>query len=229
MVSSAMARMLLADGRFPSGAHAHSAGVEAAVGAGLVRDLRDLEGWLVGCLHRHWLTEAAAAVHAAGLVSDEAPGEGWVHLDGEMTARTTSPLQRRASRVLGRQMLRAGGAVWPHPTLTTAAAVHPDGPVLPLAQGAVGAAAGLDPADVAGICVYGSVQGASTAAIRLLGLDPYAVAGLLGRLASTVEQLTEAAVLAGAGSARDLPAQGAPVLDLLLAAHDRADMRLFAT
>ena len=42
--------LLLADGRLPSGAHAHSGGLEAAVAAGRVTDLDSLTGFLHGRL-----------------------------------------------------------------------------------------------------------------------------------------------------------------------------------
>lgn len=225
--------MLLADGRFPSGAHAHSGGIEAAVAAGLVAGMADLDAWVTGCLHRQWLVEAAVAVHAAGLVAVPAPVEGslegWLALDAELVARTTAPLQRRASRVLGRQLLRAGRAVWPHPVLATLGRVHAEGPSLPLVQGAVAAVAGLDAGAVARTCLYGAVQGAATAAVRLLGLDPYGVTALVARQADPLAAVADSAVLAGAGPAADLPAAGGPMLDVLLAAHAAADMRLFTT
>ncbi|WP_434739820.1 urease accessory protein UreF [Micromonospora sp. SH-82] len=59
--------LLLADGRFPAGAHAHSGGLEAAVKAGRVRDLATLEGFLRGRLATAGLVGAAfaAAAHRA--------------------------------------------------------------------------------------------------------------------------------------------------------------------
>ncbi|RQX44658.1 urease accessory protein UreF, partial [Micromonospora chalcea] len=39
---------MLADGRFPAGAHAHSGGLEAAAAAGRVTDLATLEAFLAG-------------------------------------------------------------------------------------------------------------------------------------------------------------------------------------
>lgn len=119
--STAVARMLLADGRFPSGAPAHSGGVEAAVEAGLVRDLADLEAWVVGCLHRQWLVEAAAAVQAVGLVEGGALVEGnadieeWTALDTELVACTTAPLQAPCDPRPGTPTVarRAGGVATP--------------------------------------------------------------------------------------------------------------------
>ena len=56
--------LLLADGRFPAGGHAYSAGVESAVDVGDVRDLATLERYLDGRL-------ATGAVEAAFAVYDD--------------------------------------------------------------------------------------------------------------------------------------------------------------
>ncbi|MDP9074601.1 MAG: urease accessory protein, partial [Actinomycetota bacterium] len=45
-----IAALLLADGRFPGGGHAHSGGLEAAVADGSVADLAGLEAFLIGRL-----------------------------------------------------------------------------------------------------------------------------------------------------------------------------------
>ena len=132
--------LLLADGRFPSGAHAHSFGLEAAVNAGLLAGVEDLSAWAVGCMHTTWLVDATAAVRAARLGEDVAQ---WVALDDEVQARLLSSHARTVSRTLGRQMLRTGRAIWPHVALRAAAAVHRDAPSAPLGLGAVTRAAGL--------------------------------------------------------------------------------------
>ena len=51
--------LLLLDSRSPAGAHSHSGGLEAAVGAGLVRDLADVDAFCAGRLR-------TAGVVAAG-------------------------------------------------------------------------------------------------------------------------------------------------------------------
>lgn len=221
------ATLLLGDGRFPSGAHAHSFGVEAAVAAGLIRDLADLERWLHGALHTGWRTDAAVAVAAWRLADQAAPRDSWRRLDEEAIARVTAPLQRAACRRLGRQLLRACVACWPAPALHHAAAVHPEGPHAGVALGGAAAAAGVALSDVAPLALHHGVQAAASATVRLLGLDPYAVAGLCAGLQPAAD-----AVAADVTSARDpaaLPAGGGPLLDLLLDRHQRAEVRFFAT
>ncbi|MGI9019040.1 MAG: urease accessory protein UreF [Euzebya sp.] len=230
------AALLLADGRFPTGSHAHSWGLEAAVNRGLINDLADVEGWIQGCLHTTWLLEAAAAAQARGLAVRRGDAVQWTALDGELGARMTSAPHRDVSRRLGRQMLRSGRAAWPDSasggamtaTGSGPAAGHRQGPFAPLALGAVAAAAGLDGATTALVSLHHSVQGANSAAVRLLGLDPYALASGTARLGPTLADLADRALLSGEDPA-GLPAGGAPMLDVLFADHHQATMRLFAS
>ncbi|MGW1934148.1 urease accessory UreF family protein, partial [Streptomyces sp. NPDC001919] len=94
------ALLVLADGRFPAGGHAHSGGAEAAVRAGRIRDAAGLEAFCRGRLHTTGLTSAALAAAAAH-------GLDPVDLDAAADARTPSPALRTAARRLGRQMMRA--------------------------------------------------------------------------------------------------------------------------
>ncbi|OUC94863.1 urease accessory protein UreF, partial [Streptosporangium minutum] len=48
---SRAALLVLADGRFPAGGHAHSGGAEAAVTAGRVHDVASLREFCRGRLH----------------------------------------------------------------------------------------------------------------------------------------------------------------------------------
>ncbi|MFE0012547.1 urease accessory protein UreF, partial [Streptomyces erythrochromogenes] len=84
---SLAALLVLADGRFPAGGHAHSGGAEAACKAGRIHDAATLEDFCRGRLHTAGLTAAAlAAAAAAGL--DPAV------LDAAADARTPSPALR---------------------------------------------------------------------------------------------------------------------------------------
>jgi urease accessory protein len=228
--------LLLADSRLPAGAHAHSGGLEAAVAAGRVNDAADLHDFLLGRLTTAGLTGAAftaAALRAARVVPTHAGGSSddspFADLDTEYEARTPSPAQRRASRALGRQLIRATRAGWPHPALDAAAAVHPDGPHQPIALGAAGAAAGLDPFDAAVAAALGSVSGPASAATRLLGIDPDAVTAVLAALEPLVQDTAAAAVAAARGPAAELPSFSAPRLDISAQHHSTWEVRLFAS
>src|SRR5207244_1115366 len=88
-------------------------------------------------------------------------------LEGEASARIVSPALREASRVQGRQLLRAAGAVL--------AVRLPDELHHAVAIGVVARAAGLSPVEAARWAAQESISGPATAAVRLLGLDPFTV------------------------------------------------------
>ncbi|TCK24398.1 urease accessory protein UreF [Pseudonocardia endophytica] len=142
----------------------------------------------------------------------------WSVLDAELDARTPSPAQRDASRAQGRATLRAARAAWPSPVLDALVAVHPR-PHHPLLVGAVTGIAGEPPAEAARCVAYLAVSGPASAAIRLLGLDPFAVNAALVALGPDMERVVDDAVAAADGPVTDLPAPGSPMLDLMAETH----------
>lgn len=227
------ALLLLGDGRFPTGGHAHSAGVEAAVADGRITDEATLEAFIRGRLATSGVTDAALAAATARLVraADGPEGERAVlgRLDAEAHARLSSPPLRHASRRLGRQLTRVASRSWPDAVLVHCTAVHPDGPHLPVAIGATAVAAGLGPAEAATLSLHHAATTPAQAAVRLLGLDPFGVAALTARLAGAQEAALATALAAADGPVEDLPALGGPLVDLAAVDHRRWDVRMFAT
>ncbi len=250
-----LAALLLADGRFPAGGHAHSGGLEAAVSDGRVHDVASLASFVEGRL-------ATAGRVAAGLAAAACSGRWPVAvLDAEADARISSPALRRASRVQGRQLVRAAAHAWPVPveaaTSPVAAKAAPSlvaakaapslvaakaapslvaakaasSPHHAVAVGLVSAAAGLGPVDAARWAAYDSVMSPATAGVRLLALDPFAVSALVAGLATAIDEVAaEAATwVAAAADPEDLPCQAAPLLDLGAEVHAVAEVRLFAS
>lgn len=223
MVSAAL--LLLADSRLPAGGHAHSGGIEAAVGAGLVGGTADLEAFLRGRLATAGRQAAAVAAYACRLAGDPdraAAVAAWDRLDVEASARMPSPAQRDASRALGRALLRVASRAWAFPPLALLGARPHHAVVL----GASTAAAGGGPAEAALLAATASVAGPASAALRLLGLDPVALTALQARLAVAVDALAAEPV---AEDPADLPAPGAPMLDVLAQTHATSEVRLFAS
>lgn len=220
------ALLMLADGRFPAGGHAHSGGGEAAVTAGLIHDPATLAAFCRGRLHTTGLVAAALAA-AAGAGLDP------LLLDAAADARTPSPALRATARKLGRQLMRAARAAWPAVELDRLAAARPRGAHHPVVLGVTARAAGLAPLDAAHVAVYECVTGPTTAAVRLLGLDPFAVGAVLARLAPELDDVAERAALAAARAAAEgiptLPAASAPLLDLHAEQHAVWPVRLFAS
>jgi len=213
---SAATLLVLADGRLPAGGHAHSGGLEAAVSAGRVTGIPDLSGFLRGRLATSGVVAAAfAAAACAGPARAQ-------DLDAGLDARTPSPALRAASRAQGRALLRAGRAMWPVPDIGRE-------PHHPIALGVVAAAAGLSPRDAAVAAAYGTLTGPATAAVRLLGLDPYRAHALLAGLAPECDRIAADAATRADDPVDALPAAGAPLLDIGAELHASWEVRLFAS
>jgi urease accessory protein len=216
--------LLLADGRFPAGGHAHSAGVETACASGAVHDVSTLAGFVRGRLHTAGRVDAAFAAASA---LDRAPVAA---LDTELDARIASPRLRDVSRSLGRQALRAGERVWPGARLSSLRAEAPSaGPHQAIAYGAIASAAGLDAHAAAATVLHGLATACATAAVRLLGLDPFAVHGLLATLAPELDALAAEAVDAADEPIDRLPAWSGPLVEILAEDHATWEVRLFAS
>ena len=97
---------------------------------------------------------------------------------------------------------------------------------------ALGAAVGLSggvPIDAALAAAYLAVSGPATAAVRLQGLDPLAVNGIVAAFGPEITAIAGRAADLADREPGELPAPGAPALDLLAEAHTRAEVRLFAS
>ncbi|MFE7761341.1 urease accessory protein UreF [Streptomyces sp. NPDC057438] len=223
---SRAALLVLADGRFPAGGHAHSGGAEAAVKAGLITGPEELEAFCRGRLHTAGLVAAALAA-AAALGVDPAT------LDAAADARTPSAALRGVSRKLGRQLMRAARATWPSAELDALAREFPKGAHQPVVLGVVARAAGLGADDAAYCSAYESVSGAASATVRLLSLDPFDATGVLARLAPELDVVVGEAVDAARGVGRAgvgcLPAASGPLLEIGAEVHAGWSVRLFAS
>ncbi|WP_197377407.1 urease accessory protein UreF [Mycolicibacterium baixiangningiae] len=204
--------LTLADSRLPTGGHVHSGGVEEAITSGLVTDLETLRAYLVRRVRTQGLVAAslAAAVHAGTLTVAAA--------DRETDARTPAPAARAASRAQGRGLARLARRVWPDRDWTALGRA----PHLPVASGAVGAAAGLTPEQTALSVVYTTMTGSATAAQRLLALDPGDVAALTFALGPLCDDVSAAA-------AKELADLSDPLLDVLAERHSDRERPLFAS
>ena len=218
------ALLLLADGRLPAGAYAHSAGLEPAVHDGHVRDLDDVESFARGRLETAGLvaaTFAAAACHAV------AAGDSsrLASLDEGLDARMPSPTARATSRQLGRQLVRVVARMRQDARLGWL----PRAPHQPLALGTACAVFDLEPRDAALAVLHDTVSGVFAAAVRLLSLDPLASHERLARCAQRVDEVAGEADRGAGDDVADLPACAAPLLDLLAEHHGARTGRLFAS
>lgn len=223
--------LLLADSRLPTGGHAHSGGVEAAVERGLLCDEADLALFLAGRLRGSGVVIAAAAAAGCLLAALDGPVD-WPRWDGAVSARTPSAAMREASRAQGAALLRTARQVWPSPALEALSGVGR--PHHPLVLGAAVAAAGDDPDVAALLALHHLLGGACSAAVRLLGLDPIVVAAAAARAGQAAEQTAQEATReAHAALARQdnrlLPGTGTPLPEVLAELHGAAEVTFFAS
>ena len=248
----APALWLLADSRLPTGGHAHSGGLEAAVRRGLVRAPDDVAAWLDGRVPTAGLVTAAAAAAACVLVgarsergapSVDSSGEGrppsdrravpdvdWTRWDAAISARTPVAALREVSRAQGRAMLRTVRAAWPHAAVDGLGAR----PHQALVLGVVTAAAGGSAHDAAALAVHHLVGQVCSAGVRLLGLDPLALAGVHARsLEEHADVMARAAEVGTRAATRDapelLPTATTPLPEVLAVVHARSEGALFAS
>jgi urease accessory protein len=212
--------LLLADGRLPSGGHVHSGAAEAAIADGQISDVASLTTFLR-------LRLSTVGRVAAGLAAAACTGVDPRHLDALADARTPVPALRRASRAQGRSLLRVASTAWPSPVYAGLGAR----PHHAVALGVVANVAGCSSEEAAALAATSTITGPAWAALRLLGFDPGAVQTALASLTAAVDEVARTAM---AESDRgELPADSAPLLDLLAARHasrlDRGEVTLFAS
>jgi urease accessory protein len=220
----------LLDSRAPAGGHGHSGGMEAAVTAGFVAGVADVEQF---CRHRLRTSGQAAAGFAAAaclLWDGGASPARWAELDGELSARMPSPAARTASRQLGSGLRRLVAAMVPSADLAAPwREIGRPAPHHPLVLGSAVALAGGDPRLAGVAAALGTCTTAASAAVRLLGLDPYAVQGMLAGLADEINATGAARAGDNLEDFAGLPALGAPALELLADVHACSEVRLFAS
>ncbi len=190
--------LLLADSAFPTGAFAHSWGLEWAVRAGWVTDAASLAAWTRDALRFGVAPLAGRAVARAAAVTDAgaepAPGtestaRKLVRLSDEVASFQPSREAREGEAQLGRSLLRAAADALPslrqHPAyaaVTREAAGHDDRIQHPVAWGFVGGALGIDPGDLLQVFLLGTVRQWSQVAMRTVPVgqsDAVAVVGAL--------------------------------------------------
>src|SRR4051794_14446310 len=182
--AGAVASLLLADSRFPSGTYAHSLGLEQAVAEGL--DVDGVAPFMSARLRLVAQPDAALSVAARRAAASGADGAAMLaQLDAEHGARCPSPVLRDVARRLGSQLLRSAATAWPSATIDRYRAESRTTP-RPVALGVVGAVAGLSDLEVAMVALYDDAATVACAALKLLGLDPARTTRWLADLAPRI-------------------------------------------
>ncbi|WP_017622650.1 urease accessory protein UreF [Nocardiopsis chromatogenes] len=228
--TGALGALLLADARLPTGGHAHSATLEAALEAGLPEER--IPDYIRARLATVGRTEAAAAVVALRAARDPEPGAepDYGPVQEALAARTPSRALREASATLGRGLARLARRVdADHPAvraLPTAQAATPGLRALrPVVLGALAAVFGMTAEQTARAALYEDAQTVTAAALKLRPGDPLTAVRWLLDLSPRIEESVRAA--AATDVPHDIPAHSAPLIDRWAEAHARETRRLF--
>ena len=213
-------RLLLADGRLPTGAHTQSGGVEPALAHGM--PLEQVPDYLRVRLRTVTEVEAATAVVARHLWlgtnrSERARVLGEV--DEAWRARTVSDALRDASDLLGRSYARMAGALWSLDLGERARRCRA------VVVGATAAAAGISAADTARMVGFDDVQTVIAAALKIRPFDP--ALGLRWAAAAGFEVELLVGRVARLRSVDELPASSAPLIEAWGQAHATTERRLY--
>ena len=208
----------LADSAFPTGAFAHSFGLEAAHQQGEVPDAPALRRFLRGSL-----LQAGYGVMPLVNAAYRSP-DRFADFDRLADVFLTNPVANRASRVQGRTLVATCAKVWPGDTLaafdrTARAGCAHVGPVTGVALRHVGAPLWV----VQRLVLYLAARGVLSAAVRLGIAGSYEVQRVQAECAPDLDRVLARC----AGFDEGDLAQPTPVLDLLQANHDRLYSRLF--
>ncbi|CAM3106279.1 urease accessory protein UreF [Skermania piniformis] len=207
--------MVLADARLPAGGHAHSAGIEPALQAGL--PVSDVPALLRGRVATTTSVDAGTAV-VAGHRRRLDPNADLAPVEIAWAARTLSPAMRNAARLQGRGLTRLARRLWPELVL-------PERVSRPVVLGAIAATAGLLAADLVRLVIYDDLATAAAALLKLEPGDPLDATALV--LALCAEADHRVTMLAALTDPADIPAAGAPDAEAWAEAHARSTGRLF--
>lgn len=209
----------LADSSFPTGAFAHSAGMESWC-AVLGRDGGDIETALGWALRQSLCFSWPLALAVLGEPTQHCAQ------DALAEAALCNHVANRASRRQGRALLAAIEAAFAIPGLVPVAdacrAKSLHGHVAPL-WGLVGWHMRVSADDCGRVLGWTTARDLVSAVVRMNRIGPMAGQGMLARLAKQVpELLHQAAKEPG-------PTQAHPLLDVVQGMHDRLYSRLFAS
>lgn len=207
--------LLLGDGRYPTGSHAHSGALEAAVAEGRVRSLGDVRAFLAGRL-------GTAGVVDAWVAAAVATGADPTAAEAEYESRVVSPALRAAARAQGRGLRRTAGRYWSE-VATTPVETHP------VVVGVVARHAGLPAAHAAALAVHGMVMAPAAAAARLLPIDMADLVAVVADLSGLAEAVVGEALQSAGAPLACGPAWCSASTEILAQTHAHKEARLFAS
>jgi urease accessory protein len=223
MTAAQLAHTLqLVDSFFPVGAFAYSDGLETAAASKLIRDGKDLEGWL-----RHYIDAVFEPCDGLALLKCVLAAErgDWAvirAIDEELTALKPSASVRASSRSVGKRLLATYSGLVPRDGFIEAIDTLPQANAA-VVYALVFAHRGVDVRDALVAFGYARLAGMISAALRLIPLGQLEgqalLSGALDRLCAKIERVlrSEAVPLRSFG----------PMLDIQQMNHRYVYSRLF--
>lgn len=227
-MSAEVMMMLLADARLPTGAHTQSAGLEAALRAGMPPS--DVPSYIAARLRTVATVEAGAAVVARARTVGAATDPGvdlaaeLAAVDAAWRARTVSPALRETSVLLGRGYARLVRRLWPG-SVGAAAIAAIGRPGRAVVMGVAAALAGLTADQLIRVIGYDDAQTVAAATLKIEPLDPVVATGWVLAAAADIERMV--GDLAELTALQDIPAFGAPLIEQWAEIHSVTSQRLF--
>lgn len=224
---SLLATLWQADSAFPNGGFAFSNGIEGLAELGQRLDREGLVDVLAMTLTHRWMGMDRVAVSMAFEAADDM--ERLAEIDHRFDAATIPALQRTGSRRNGLGFLTA------HARLGTGVAAELKRQVetgrmpghLPIVQGAIWRACGIDERSVLAASAYGVAAGMTSAAVRLSLIGAVEAQRCLGATLPLMARLVEEAGPANSLSCDDFESL-TPMLDIATMRHATSEVRLFS-
>jgi urease accessory protein len=223
---SLLALLQFSDGTFPTGAYAHSCGLETYVQEDAVSDAAGVEQFLRAYLQGTVGHADAAATVIAMRAAEAKDLRACIELDATLEAMKVAAEARAASRQLGRQSLRIATTLIDDPLIAEFARLA-DSDSTPchhaVAFGLAGAAFGWRPADAAAAFLYSTAAAIVGAALRLIPLGQTKGQVIVRALAPLISALADDAIRMN----MDELTSFAPGLEIAAMRHARLEARLF--
>ncbi len=209
-----------ADAAFPAGGFAHSGGIEAVAGWGLLQEGAEFEQLLAD-----QLTQTAHGMVPLLVAVNRQPA-CFADIDRLCNALVSNHVANRASRAQGKSLLMSAQAAFGRRDIAALAEqIRRDNLAAHLAPvfGAVTHGLGLPIDTAARLFLHITLRGLLSSAVRLNVVGPLKAQAVQFRLGPFAEALAARSLRMNLDSV----AQTAPLLDLLQATHDRLYSRLF--
>jgi urease accessory protein len=225
-MDSFLSLLQFTDGLFPTGAYAHSFGLEYLVQSGEISNASAVEDFLRVYLECSGAPTDAVALLCAWRAAKDGDLATCLALDETLDAMKTASELRDASRQMGRQTLRVANHLPCHALLKDfSEAVRKDATPghHPVIFGMIGGVMAWPPKEMIGAYLYSTSAALIGAALRLLPLGQLAGQRVLSNVQPLIAELAEEVQ----DQAQSDMWSFAPALEIASMRHARLDARLF--